>query len=99
MFRGDDAWFVAEPAQRVADKVRAQARLHADDAARQLLECVGKRQPFDLPTEAIFPSALKPTTWKTSLPMSMPIVVGTGAVLLRSMGCFSLSSRATVFAN
>src|ERR1700722_8006717 len=37
--------------------------------------------------KAIVPSALKPTMWKTSLPMSMPIEAKRGVVV--SMGCFS----------
>jgi hypothetical protein len=50
---------VAELAQRAADKVRAQARFHADDAWRQLLEHVGKRPSFDLPTEGNLPVGLE----------------------------------------
>src|ERR1700749_564751 len=37
--------------------------------------------------KAIVPSVLKPTMWKTSLPMSMPIEAKLGVVV--SMGCFS----------
>jgi hypothetical protein len=37
--------------------------------------------------KAILPSALKPTMWKTSLPMSMPIEAKGGVVV--SLGCFS----------
>lgn len=36
---------------RPTDKTRAEASLHADDARRQLLEGIDKRQALDLPTE------------------------------------------------
>src|ERR1700690_1670480 len=38
--------------------------------------------------KAILPSVLKPTMWKTSLPMSMPIDARESVVV--SMGCFSV---------
>jgi len=39
--------------------------------------------------KAILPSELKPTMWKTSLPMSMPIEVKAGLVV--SVGCCGVS--------
>ena len=42
---------MAQLPQRPTDKMRAEASLHADDARRQLPECLDKRQALDLPTE------------------------------------------------
>src|SRR3954454_7736584 len=44
----DDPRLMAKRAQNAADKVRAQARLHAHEAAREGLERVGQRQSPDL---------------------------------------------------
>jgi hypothetical protein len=41
--------------KRPADKVGTQARLHADDAGRQLSEGIGKRQPLQLPAKRDLP--------------------------------------------
>ena len=65
-----------------ADKVSAQAGLHSDNARRQPPERLNERQSLDLATKSDLASVLKPTTWKTSLPMPMEakdVVV---------MGCF-----------
>jgi hypothetical protein len=42
---------MAQLPQRPTDKMRAEASLHADDARRQLLEGIDKRQTLDLPAE------------------------------------------------
>jgi hypothetical protein len=79
---------MAELAQRTADEVGTEAGFQADHAGRNLLEGLNECQPLDfVRRKAIWPSAPNPTTWKTSLPISMPIEASGGVVV--SMGCFS----------
>jgi hypothetical protein len=73
--------------QGSADKVRTEARLHANHARRKLLEGLAEVSRLILRRKAILPSVLKPTMWKTSLPMSMPIEAKCDVVV--SMSCFS----------
>ena len=49
--RWDDPRFVAQAAQRAADEMGAQTRLHADDARRKPLEHADQRKSFDLPPQ------------------------------------------------
>src|SRR5579871_6632292 len=50
--RRDDPRLVTQSPQRPADKVGAEARLHADDARRQPSECLNERHPLDLTTKS-----------------------------------------------
>src|SRR6201982_1289015 len=75
--------------QGPADKVRAEACLHSDHHTRwQLLKVSASASRLILRRKAILPSVPKPTMWKTSLPMSMPIEAREGVMV--SMGCFSV---------
>ena len=65
--RRDDPRLVAQGAQGPADKVRAQARLHADDARRQLLERICESQPLDLPAEGNLAVGAEPDEVKNLL--------------------------------
>jgi hypothetical protein len=52
----------------------------------EIIEGLNERQSLGLERKAILPSVPKPTMWKTSFPMSMPIEAK-GVVLV--LGCFS----------
>ena len=51
----DDPRLAPQRAQVPADEVRAQVSFHADDARRQLLECVFETQSLDLAAEGDLP--------------------------------------------
>src|SRR5215831_19650639 len=55
--RQDNPWLVPQRTQRPADKMRAQAGFHGDDASRQLLEGIFETQSPDPPAEGNLPSA------------------------------------------
>ena len=59
ILRRDDAWRMTEPAERSGDEMRAETRLHPDDASRQLLKCLDQRQSLDLPAEGDLASMIK----------------------------------------
>jgi hypothetical protein len=58
--RRDNPRLVPQRTQRPADKVRAQAGFHADDARRQLLEGVFESQSPDLPPQGNLPVDAEP---------------------------------------
>ncbi len=50
--RRNNPWFVAQLTPSPANKVCAEARLHANDARRELFEGLDQRQSLDLPTKS-----------------------------------------------
>lgn len=78
---------MAELAQGAADDVSAEARFYADDAWRQLFECLDQRQPLDLAAErnlAVRAEADKMEDFLANIGADR----GEG-VMVASMGCFS----------
>ncbi|WP_164829502.1 hypothetical protein [Sinorhizobium meliloti] len=92
---------VTELTQCATDEMGAQAGFHADDARRQLPERVGKGQSLDLATERDPPISIEANDVKDVLAdVDADRRQGLRCVLSMDFhGCFSFSSRATVFAD
>ena len=82
----NDPWLEIQFAQRTTDKVRAEARLHANYAARQLLERHNQCETFDLASQDDLAVRIEADDVKKSLPMSTPTTESSVGVLLDDLG-------------
>ncbi|WP_247511851.1 hypothetical protein, partial [Bradyrhizobium sp. 157] len=79
---------VTQLTQRPTDKMGAEARLHADDARRQLFKDRNERQPLDLTTKSNLAVRAKANDVEDVL-ADIDANRGKRCAVVVSMGCFS----------